>query len=159
MTFIFTLRFDVNNYIDEADRFFANPAAFLQSRFNMNTSLHTLPTHFVFYDVLLPSIHNFLVTNEYYEVCLFLSCLFQCDASQFESLQRMSCFYLAIEMSYFVLIGLCVTFLIPVCSFFSYTSSFRKTHRNRSSSLLSCHLITEKIHSTSNYVEYNNDLI
>jgi phosphatidylinositol glycan class B len=59
----------VSDYADEADRFFANPNAFLQSRYAVNTSSsHSPPSHFVFYDVLLPAIRQFLDSHAYSEV-------------------------------------------------------------------------------------------
>jgi hypothetical protein len=74
----------VSDYADEADRFFANPNAFLQSRYAVNTSSsHSPPSHFVFYDVLLLSLYaitNILSNTRFLDassnvtlVCAFLS--------------------------------------------------------------------------------------
>ena len=59
----------VDNYADEADVFYQNPAAWLKEEYQR--SERTLPTHLVYFSVLQASIADFLALGGYNECARF----------------------------------------------------------------------------------------
>ncbi|KAJ5075100.1 gpi mannosyltransferase 3 [Anaeramoeba ignava] len=67
------------NYVDEADRFFANPLDFLHKRFLSDPQNVHLPSHLILFDSILPKIESFLKENSYQECARFFNSHFPVD--------------------------------------------------------------------------------
>lgn len=52
----------INNYVDEADQFYLNPATFLSKEYN-NMNIDNLPSFVVIFDVLEAAINDFIKGN------------------------------------------------------------------------------------------------
>jgi phosphatidylinositol glycan class B len=59
---------NLNNYTEEADVFYNDPAQWLESEYHENV---TIPSHLVLYDVLAPKINGFIRKHDYHECARF----------------------------------------------------------------------------------------